>query len=120
MVTQMSLVHLFKVRVLIELLNYLTINIFMKEEKTLNNTSINDAKQKVSDIEVFGNGDLFQLISKASSKSQGWMKSTKAMETPTGCVIQVTTQNRDRIAEALTFVPGSKIMTDDNGDKYIG
>ena len=38
------------------------------------------------------------------------MKSTKAMETGNGCVVQVTTQQRNpdgsyAIAEALTFVP---------------
>jgi len=48
------------------------------------------------------------------------MKSTKAMETPTGVVIQVTTQQRNEdgsyaVAEALTFVPGVQIKGD--GDK---
>lgn len=94
-------------------------------EKTLDNTSIEDAKQKVSDIQVFGNGDLFQLISKASSESQGWMKSTKAMQVPNGCVVQVTTQQKNidftySIAEALTFVDGVKILVDENGNKYLG
>jgi len=38
------------------------------------------------------------------------MKSTKAMEIyGVGCVVQVTTQQGDNIAEALTFVPNSKI-----------
>lgn len=79
-------------------------------KKQLNNTNIEDVKRTTSDVEVFGNGDLFQLISKASSKSQGWMKSTKAMDTGTGCVVQVTTEltNPDgskAVAEALTFVP---------------
>ena len=82
----------------------------MNEEKTLNAVDIEDVKVKVSDVEVFGNGNLFQLISKASSKSQGWMKSTKAMPVTGGCVIQVTTQQKNpdgsyAIAEALTFVP---------------
>lgn len=79
-------------------------------EKTLDVTCINDAKDKVSDIEVFGNGDTFKLINKASSKSQGWMKSTKGINTGKGCVIQVTTQQKNpdgsyAIAEALTYVP---------------
>lgn len=78
------------------------------------------AKAKVSDIKVFGNGDLFQLIAKASSKEQGWMKSTKAMETPKGCVVQVTTQQGDNVAEALTFVPDVSIKVDENGNKYLG
>lgn len=89
-------------------------------EKTLDNTNLAEAKAKVSDIKVFGNGDLFQLIAKASSKEQGWMKSTKAMETPKGCVVQVTTQQGDNVAEALTFVPDVSIKVDENGNKYLG
>jgi hypothetical protein len=89
-------------------------------EKTLDNTNVAEAKAKVSDIKVFGNGDLFQLIAKASSKEQGWMKSTKAMETPKGCVVQVTTQQGDNVAEALTFVPDVSIKVDENGNKYLG
>lgn len=63
---------------------------------------------------------MFQLISKANSKSQGWMKSTKAMQIgEVGCVIQVTTQQDSNVAEALTFVPNVKIGTDSNGNKRI-
>lgn len=93
--------------------------------KTLDNINIKDAKSKVSDIKVFGNGNLFELLSKASSKEQGWMKSTKAMQVESGgCVIQVTTQQRNpngsySIAEALTFVPNVKIMEDAEGNKYL-
>lgn len=93
--------------------------------KTLDVENIEDAKKKINDIEVVGNGDLFQLISKASSKEQGWMKSTKAMEVKgVGCVVQVTTQQRNpdgsySVAEALTFVPNSYIGKDDNGYKAI-
>lgn len=85
--------------------------------KELNITNINQAKEKINDIEVFGDGDLFVLLSKASSKSQGWMKSTKAMGVTGGCVVQVTTQQGDNIAEAITFVPGVSIkeQKDSNG-----
>ena len=38
------------------------------------------------------------------------MKSTKALEiSEIGCVIQVTTQQGNNVAEALTFVPGVMI-----------
>lgn len=84
--------------------------------KTLENTDVNGAHKNVPDIQVFGNGDMFQLLCKASSQSEGWMKSTKAMEIPgVGCVVQVTTQQRNpdnsySVAEALTFVPGVRII----------
>lgn len=75
------------------------------EAKTLNVTDTADAKTKISDIEVTGNPDAWQLICKASSKSQGWMKSTKAMTLENGLLVQVSTQTREGVAEALTFVP---------------
>lgn len=79
--------------------------------KTLVNTDSNGATKNVKDIVFWGNGDTFKLISKASSAAEGWMKSTKAMYIPPlGCVIQVTTQQGDNVAEALTFVPGARIV----------
>jgi hypothetical protein len=48
------------------------------------------------------------------------MKSTKAMQIDgVGCVVQVTTQQGDNVAEAITFVPGVKIELID-GDKANG
>ena len=89
-------------------------------DKTLDVVNIEDAKLKVSDIKVIGNGDMFQLLCKASSKSQGWMKSTKAMLTEYGAVIQVTTQQGDNVAEALTTLVGSFVIVDDvNGGKKL-
>jgi len=80
-------------------------------EKTLTNTTASQAKENVKDITFWGNGDAFKLISKASSVSEGWMKSTKAMQIDNvGCVVQVTTQQGNNIAEALTFVPNVKIL----------
>jgi len=81
--------------------------------KTLGNTDQNKCRENVKDVVMFGD-DLFKLMSKASSESEGWMKSTKAMQTPEGCVIQVTTQQRNpdgtyAVAEALTFVPNVQL-----------
>ncbi len=86
-------------------------------EKTLTNTTASQAKDNVKDIQFWGDGDTFKLISKASSKVEGWMKSTKAMEIEgVGCVVQVTTQQKGidgtyAIAEAITFVPDTRIDT---------
>ena len=85
-------------------------------EKTLHNSDISGAKKNVPDIVVYGNGDLFKLLSKASSQREGWMKSTKVMEIPhVGCLVQVTTQQRNTdgsyaVAEALQFVPGVVLL----------
>lgn len=80
-------------------------------EKTLHNSDVSGARQNVSDLKVFGDGDTFKLICKASSEAEGWMKSTKAMQIDgLGCVVQVTTQQNDHVAEAVTFVPGAWIV----------
>ncbi len=93
-------------------------------EKTLCNSDLSGARKNVKDIEIVGNGDSFRLLCKASSKAEGWMKSTKAMEIPgVGCVVQVTTQQGDNPAEALVFVPGVEIVGDpdhEGGRKLVG
>ena len=81
--------------------------------KTLENSDLSGARKNVKDIKVVGNGDSFQLLCKAYSKAEGWMKSTKAMEIPgVGCIVQVTTQQGDNVAEALVNVPHVKIVDD--------
>jgi len=95
-----------------------------QKAKTLQVSNVNQAKKLIKDLQVFGDGDTFKLISKASSQEEGWMKSTKAMQISGndrekgvrlyGCVVQVTTQQRNpdgsyALAEAVTFVPGAKI-----------
>jgi len=88
--------------------------------KTLNNENIKMTKKQVSDVKVVGDGDTFQLLCKASSKSEGWMKSCKAMEIPQmGCIVQVTTQQGSNVAEALVFVPQAEIVDDVNGGKKL-
>lgn len=92
--------------------------------KTLHNSDVSCAKINVPDIKVVGNGDMFQLLCKASSQNEGWMKSTKAMEVTGGCVVQVTTQQRNlngsySLAEALTFVPGVRIVEDINSGRKL-
>jgi hypothetical protein len=94
------------------------------KEKTLYNSDVSGLHKNVSDIKVVGNGDLFQLLYKASSQEEGWMKSTKGMQTPYGVVLQVTTQQRNpdgsyAVAEALTYVPDVVIVDDINGGRKL-
>lgn len=83
-------------------------------EKSLDVKNVADAKEKINDIEVYGDGDTFALLCKASSKSQGWMKSTKVCNVDNGCIVQVSTQQKNpdgsyAVAEALTYVPGMRL-----------
>ena len=99
--------------------------------KSLHNTDSNGAKKNVKDIQFWGDGDTFKLISKASSEAEGWMKSTKAMEIMgVGCVVQTTTQQRNpdgsyALTDAVTFVKNSKIeeickINDEGESKVVG
>lgn len=80
-------------------------------EKNMGITEVRGAKTNISDLQVYGDGDTFALLCKASSQEQGWMKSTKVCNVPGGCIVQVTTQQKSSdgsyaVAEALTFVYG--------------
>lgn len=73
---------------------------------------------------VTGDPDAWVLIAKASlAGPNGWMKSTKAMQSVSGVIVQVSTEHRDgsgsvsACAEALAFIPGSTI---DRGDGKPG
>lgn len=85
--------------------------------KTLHNSDASGATKNVKDIQFVGDGDLFELLFKASSENEGWMKSTKAMDVGHGCLVQVTTQQRNpdgsySLAEAISFVPDVYIKND--------
>jgi hypothetical protein len=96
------------------------------EQKSLDISDVKKARENISDIKIFGNGDTFRLVCKASSEKQGWMKSTKACNVPGGCIVQVTTQQKNpdgswAVAEALTFVPMVHLdkETDPENPKFI-
>lgn len=86
-------------------------------EKTLHNSNVSGASEDVPDLNVYGDGDAWRLLCKASSEAEGWMKSTKVLEVrakqgrPGGCFVQVTTQQRNpdgsyAVAEAMAFALG--------------
>lgn len=84
------------------------------KEKDLGITEVRGAKANISDLQVYGDGDTFKLLCKASSQEQGWMKSTKVCNVYGGCIVQVTTQQKNpdgsyALAEALTYVPHMNI-----------
>lgn len=82
----------------------------MSEPKEVSVTSMEDLKSKVSDVEVSGDPGAWKLLGKASSKGQGWMKSTKAMEIAgVGVIVQASTQQGSNVAESLVFIPGAAL-----------
>ncbi len=80
---------------------------------------MSDIAEKAADAIVIGT-DHMQLLCKASSKSEGWVKSIRAMHVPgLGCVVQMTTQHLDHVAEAAVFVPGAIVVDDVNDGKKL-
>lgn len=78
------------------------------KKRTLTNT--NPKQAKASGVESIGPMDTWKVVQKAWNKKEGWMKSTKALEIPGGgCLVQITTQQKDKLAEALCFVPDVKL-----------
>lgn len=78
-------------------------------ERVLDTAPNNPASQAIADLKTTGTKDLFRLISKASSKEMGFMRSTKAMDTGDGVLVQVSTLHRGVPAESVAFVPGVHI-----------
>ena len=94
-------------------------------EKDLGISTVKGAKANIKDLVVYGDGDTFRLLCKASSQEQGWMKSTKVCNVAGGCIVQVTTQQKNHdgtnaVAEALTFVPGCMIDVDVEPRRIVG
>lgn len=81
-------------------------------EKTIDVVDAKSLAEKVSDVSVYSNcSSDWITLHKVSSKSEGWFKSTKALDLKTGVLIQVTTQQGQNVAEALQFCPGVKIAS---------
>lgn len=73
-------------------------------KRTLSNTT--NIITHESGTKVWGNPDTFILISKAYNEKEKWFKSTKAMYTGNGVMLQVTTNEAGNVAEALQFIRG--------------
>lgn len=84
--------------------------------KRMGNFDTADAIAGTPDLKLQGDTDTWRCLCKASSESEGWMKSTKAMSlNGRGVVIQVTTQQYGQVAEALVYVPGAKLALGHDG-----
>ncbi len=83
-------------------------------DRSLSNHDMTTATASTADIVTAGDPGAWVVVCKASSKAQGWMKSTKRLKVPGGWLYQVTTEHRaggvasgyvTACAEALAFVP---------------
>jgi hypothetical protein len=83
------------------------------DSKSLSNTNMDDLQNTTPDVQVHGNPGAWICVCKASSKSQGWMKSTKVFPINNsfvaGCLVQVSTELRGHVAESVCWAPGTKL-----------
>lgn len=75
--------------------------------------------EEPDDVQVIGDPSQFVLLFQVSSRSQCWRRSVRAMQTPFGCVLCVTHYRGSSVAESLLFVPGARIVDDQNGGKKL-
>ena len=98
----------------------------MGRAKRVEGKEVTQGIEVAPDLKVWGDEDLFTLLSKVSSKEEGWVKTTEAMEIPgVGCVVQVTTErlNADgtySLASALGLVPRAKVVAMVSDSAVIG
>ena len=77
-----------------------------------------DIPAQDEDLKKHGNPDQLRLMFKVQSET--WVKSTKAMNVPGGCLIQMSTDRKQRngswvSAETSTFLPHAQVVPDENG-----
>ena len=65
------------------------------QERRTDVSSTAEAKAAIADFRVTGNPDIWQLLAKASSPSEGWMRSTKALQVGPDVILQVSERQRN-------------------------
>jgi outer membrane receptor for Fe3+-dicitrate len=83
---------------------------------------VRQTKDVAGPIQVVGDPDRMKLLFKAAGPT--WVRSTKAMESGDGCVVQVSTKVMTsagdwNVAEATTYVPGVRLAEEAGGGRYL-
>lgn len=74
--------------------------------KTYGNTTASQAKDNIKDLVIWGKGDMWRLICKASSQEEEWMVTTKALEIPGyGVVLQTERQQGEQLSQSTVKLP---------------
>lgn len=90
----------------------------MAEDRTIDNVTDKNAEE--FGTEIVGT-QRWITICKAINHDEAWFKTTKGMDVPSlGVLVQVTTNERGQIAEAITFVPGASLVVRRDGTAEIG
>lgn len=77
-------------------------------KRPLDVTDAQDAREKMPDIKIFGDGNLYELIGKDVNPQQNYMETLKGMDSPSGCHLQVEIRYGKVIAQAVVVIPNAK------------
>lgn len=85
---------------------------------------MSQAPEPVSDFEVIGDIDMFELLNSFKNKKEGFERALLAKQVRGGCLVAVTTRQKNpdgshAISDALAFVPNVTICEDVNGGKKL-
>ena len=83
---------------------------------------VKETKDVEGPIQVVGEPDRMKLLFKAAGPT--WVRSTKAMETGDGCIVQVSTKFMTatgdwKVAEAVTYAPGARVVDGAASGRYL-
>lgn len=69
------------------------------------------AAPKRMPVKIDGDAQLWVTLQKVTDPTSGWIKTTRAMQTPVGVLINTCSRKSgtDLVAEALALVPGVKL-----------
>src|SRR5471032_1221373 len=92
---------------------------YVKAYNSLSSQPVTKTSDLNETVHTFGDPDHFRLLFKASADM--WSRSTKAMDVPGGCLVQVSTKMLSAngvwaLAEALSFVPHVVILDEPDGN----
>ena len=77
-----------------------------------------------SDVKFWGDSELFKLISKSSSISEGWVRMVKAMQAGKNIMLSTSTQQRNPdgtyvVSEALSLIPSALIVEEKDANGVV-
>ena len=94
------------------------------QERRTDVSSTAEAKAATADVRVIGNPDMWQLLAKAGSQSEGWMRSTKGLQVGPHVILQVSERQKNpdgsyTIDNDLIRVENVTIVPDVNGGNKL-
>lgn len=76
-------------------------------------------EEEDDDVQFRGNQDLWKVLTKAWSDEESWSDTTAVMQVPGGVMMRCTYYAEDVTSMAMQFIPGARIVVDDDGKVHL-